>query len=82
MLDGQDLRRRVREGSEEEQGFVEADELMRIEWEVGELGEKFGDDRGMIGVEAAFGYFQLGEELLGIVLLGIVGSGGHGREIV
>ena len=82
MLDARDLRRSVREGSEEEQGFVEADELVRIELEVGKLGKEFRDESGVIGVEAAFGGFQLGEQLVGIALLRIMGSERHGREIV
>ncbi|MGA8618994.1 MAG: hypothetical protein WB660_10825 [Candidatus Sulfotelmatobacter sp.] len=76
ILDGRDLRRCVRESPEEEQTFVEANELVRVsELKFGELGEKFGDDVGMAWVEAALSGFELGEELVGIV-----GGAWHGRR--
>ena len=68
------------EGAEEEQGFVKADELVRIELKLCELGKEFGDEGGMVGIEAVFGGFQLGEQFVGIVLLRIMGSGRHGRR--
>ena len=58
----------MREGAKEEQTLVEADEGVGVgKVEARELGEEFGDDGGVAGVEAALGGFELGKEVLGIV---------------
>jgi hypothetical protein len=82
MFHTRDERCSVREGAEEEQALVKADEGVGIgELKARELGEKFGDEGGMAWSaawsKAAFRGFELGEELVGIV-----GSGRHGGEIV
>ena len=80
-LDARDVGWRVRKRAEKKQALVEADELVRVsELELGELGEEFGDEGGVAGVEATFGGFECGQELVGVLFIRFVGSERHGRR--
>ncbi len=70
------VQRRVREGAQEKQAFMEADEMVRIaQFEPRELGEESVDDRRMSGLETILGAFKLSEKFVRTV-----GFGRHVRR--